>query len=542
MIPYQIKPVDEAEVKRLSAAFGISEILARLLVLRGVKEWEEVQMWLKPDVSQLYPPELLPDFDAAAERLVRAIEKRERVLIWGHDDLDGITAAAILGKVLSALQAAVDYHIPTRGRDKHGLDARVLETLPEARKPNLIVTVDCGITNNKDIEILQGQGIDVVVTDHHEVTQPLPAAEAVVDPKRDDGDYPYRELTGAGVALKLAMGIAKQRLGVDTGGFFSAQPELLALSALGTIADRAPLNGENRIIVTVGLRALQDTRLPALRAVLNEVNFIRGRLTLSQFLGELLPLFAAAEGVEAVKMFLDADEVKARMWVKGLVERRNAWQKEAESTLRIAQENVRLGDGILFVQHQNLSLRALGFTAARLKERYQVPAVVIGWRGDIWVGECRGMPGVDLMELLRALRGYFIDFGGHKQAAGFSIEDAKVGDFIRAAERFAHENFAGRIVRENPLLADAFLPFSRFDPGVRVLAPFGEGNPQPVFVSEKTALVKDDVGFVPETRPDLVIEPFRFASQIEDGVKYFFLYTVDDLGRLTIINTVKEEV
>lgn len=541
MIPYQIKPVDEAEVKRLSVALGISEILARLLILRGVKDSSDAAVWLEPKIGQLYPAELLPDFDAAVKRIIKAIQHKEKILIWGHDDLDGITAAAVLGRVLAGLQAEVDYHIPTKGKDKHGLDSKFLQALPEGSRPGLVITVDCGITNNREIKELQGLGVDVIVTDHHEVTAPLPEAIANVDPKREECDYPYSEITGAGVALKLTVGLVKQMLGIDVAGFFSAQPDLLALAALGTIADRAPLNGENRILVTLGLCALQETRLPALRAVLGVVNFTGRRLTLGAFLGELLPLFTSADGVEGVERFLNADETIAQLWVKELVERRDAWQKEAERTLSIAQENVRLGDGILFVQHQCLSLRALGFTASRLRDRYQVPAIVLGRRGDIWVGECRGMAGVDLMELLRALREYFIDFGGHKQAAGFSIEDVRVADFIRAAERFAHENFAGRIILENPLVADAYLPFSDFDPGIRVLAPFGEGNPQPVLVSEKTGLIKSDVGFVPETRPDLVLEPGRFTSQIEDKVKYFVLYTVDDISRLAILDIIRQE-
>jgi len=270
--------------------------------------------------------------------------------------------------------------------------------------------------------------------------------------------------------------------------------------------------------------------------VLATLNFGFGKLTVNAFLGELLPLFASASGVEGVEKFLYADQLTAQAWVKELAQRRDAWRDEAERTLKVAQENVRLGDGVLFVQHRGLSLRALGFSAARLRDRYQVPAIVLGWRGDVWVGECRGMTGVDLMELLRALRGFFIDFGGHKQAAGFSIADDRVGDFIRAAERFAHENFAARIIKGNPLLADALLPFSDFDSGIRILAPFGEGNPQPVFVSEPSVLEKSESGFVAKTRPDLLLEPGRFAGQIGNGIKYWVLYTVDDLGRLTVLD------
>jgi single-stranded-DNA-specific exonuclease len=536
---WRIKSVDQQLVKRLSASAGISELMARLLVLRGVKESFEVQIWLAPGITQLHPAQFLPDFSVAAARIFRAIEKKEPILVWGHDDLDGITAAVILGRVLTGLQAGVGYHIPTRGKDKHGLDPEFLQRFRATSDPGLIITVDCGITNNREIRELKELGKDVIVTDHHEVTLPLPPSVANVDSKREDSDYPYAELTGAGVALKLAMGLVEKRLGLSPAELFSCQPDLLALAALGTIADRAPLNGENRVLVALGLRALKKTQLPALRAVLEALSGPRigdREFSVSEFLNELLPLFASASGVEAVHTFLSADPSTARAWVKQLIKRREEWRAEAERTLSIAQNNVRLGDGILFVQHPELSMRCLGFSAARLKDKYQLPAIVMGWRGDAWVGECRGVEGVDLMQLLRALRNYFIDFGGHKKAAGFSILPDRVADFIRAAERFAHDNFASRIVPEDPFFYDAFLPFKEFDPRVTALAPFGEGNPQPVFLSEPTALVRTERGFSPQTRPDLILEPGRYGGQIEQGVRYSLVYTVDDLGRLAILD------
>ncbi|MGQ9708553.1 MAG: single-stranded-DNA-specific exonuclease RecJ [bacterium] len=548
-ISWRIKPVDQKLVREISATAGISELIAQLLILRGVRESSEVQMWLSPSLNQLHPAHLLPDFSPAVARIFQAIDRKEPILIWGHDDLDGITAVVVLGRVLTGLQAVVGYHIPTKGKDKHGLNPEFFQRMPESNCFGLIITVDCGITNDREIKEFKYLGKDVIVTDHHEVIPPLPPSVANVDPKREDSDYPYSELTGAGVALKLSMGLIEKRLGLSPVELLSCQPELLVLVTLGTIADRAPLTGENRVLVAYGLRALEQTRMPALRAVLKALNFsssglesgfagVKGsnQLTVSRLLGELLPLFASANGVEGVRNLLSADTATAQAWVNELIRRREAWRIEAEQTLSIAQENVRVGDGIIFVQHPGLSLRCLGFSAARLKDKYQLPAVVLGRRGDVWVGECRGMEGVDLMDLLRALRGYFIDFGGHKKAAGFSILDERLADFIRAAERFAHENFASRIVPEDPFLLDALLPLQGFDSRVTALAPFGEGNPQPVFLSDSTGLVKTEMGVVPETRPNLIVEPGRYAGQIQHGKKYSLVYTVDDLGRLSIID------
>jgi single-stranded-DNA-specific exonuclease len=535
-LPWPCKTVDERLVERLSAAAGIPPVLARLLVLRGVKEPAAATVWLNPDISQLHPPALLPDFEIAVRRIFQAIERQERILVWGHDDLDGITAVLIMLKVLSGLQARVSFHIPTKGKDKHGLDARFVAALPVADRPGLIITVDCGISNHGDIEQLQAQGIDVIVTDHHEVVLPVPPAVAVVDPKRRDSDYPDPMLTGAGVALKLMIGLAQERLGLTIAQFLSAQADLLGLVTLGTIADRAPLTGENRILVKAGFEQLLKTRLPAVRAVLDNLKTDNGQLTVGSFLSELLPLFASANGREGVGKFLSSDTAEVQQWVQELAVRSQEWRQEAERTLSLAQENVRLGDGILFVQHPELSLRALGFSAARLKDRYQLPAIVLGKRGDVWVGECRGIEGVDLMELLQALRGFFIDFGGHKKAAGFTIRAELVPEFILAAERYAHENFAGRIIPENVLLADGVLPFTGFTTQVCRLAPFGEGNPEPVFISEPVRLFSRDGGIVPESRPDLTLSPRRTGLEIVPGVPYYCLYSVDDLCRLTLID------
>jgi single-stranded-DNA-specific exonuclease len=534
-LPWPCKPVDEKLVERLAAAAGIPAVIARLLVLRGVKEPAGAGVWLNPNIRHLHPPELLPDFETAARRIFQAIERRERVLIWGHDDLDGITAVLIMLRVLSGMQAQVNYHIPTKGKDKHGLDARFISALPATERPGLVITVDCGISNHGDIEQLQALGIEVIVTDHHEVVLPLPPAVAVVNPKRQDSQYPEPMLTGAGVALKLVMGLANQRLGLVPAQFFSAQPDLLGLVALGTIADRAPLTGENRILVKFGFEQLLNTRLPAVRAVLETLKTDNGPLTVSSFLTELLPLFASANGREGVSKFLSNDAAEVQEWVRQLAVRSQEWRQEAERTLTLAQENVQLGDGILFVQHPALSLRALGYSAARLKDRYQVPAIVLGKRGDVWVGECRGIDGVDLMELLQALRNFFIDFGGHKKAAGFTIQAERVPEFIRAAERYAHENFAPRIIPENVLRADSVLPFTEFTHQICRLAPFGEGNPEPVFISEPVRLLIGEQGIIPESRQELVLVPRRSGLEIELDVPYYVLYAVDDLCRLSIL-------
>jgi len=530
---WPIREVDEAAVARLSAEAGVTNLTARLLWLRGVRDADAAHRWLAPDLSHLYPPELLPDFEPAVARIRRAIAGRETILVWGHDDLDGITSVAIICRLLTDLQARVRYHIPQKGKERHGLNGELAAELVGG-SPGLVVTVDCGITNREQVAFLHSKGIDVVVTDHHEVTEPMPEAVANVDPKRPDSIYPYRGLAGAGVALKLAMGVARTVLGLLAAEFISVQPQQFAMAVLGTLADRVPLTGENRTIVAASMRRLSAIPVAAVRAVFDYLNAAE-KLTVHRFVTELLPLFAAADGNEGVRKFLTASEDEARTWVAELAERRKEWQEQVEQTYELALKNLSVGDGVVFARAREFNLRTLGSCAMRLKEKYQLPAIVMGWRGDAWVGEGRGIDAVNLMDLLSGCSRLFIDYGGHRKAAGFSIKDESVDEFARCAESYAHEHFAGRAQPENAVIADAMLPLIDFDSTLVRLAPFGEGNPQPVFATGPTELESVADGWAVAGRPDLVLQAGP-GVQIDTRLTSRLLYDIDDFGRLTILD------
>ncbi len=530
---WPLREVDESAVARLSADAGVTGLLARLLWLRGVRDGAAAHRWLAPELSQLYPPELLPDFEPAVARLKRAVAGREKVLIWGHDDLDGITSVVILYRLLTDLQGTASYYIPQKGKERHGLNGELAAKLLGGA--GLVVTVDCGITNREQVAFLRSKGIDVVVTDHHEVTESMPEAVANVDPKRPDSKYPYRGLASAGVTLKLAMGVAREALGLSVAEFVSVQPQQFAMAVLGTLADRVPLTGENRTIVAASVGRLRQIPVVAVRAVFDYLN-AGEKLTMRRFVTELLPLFAAADGNEGVQKFLTADVDEARTWVTELARRREEWQEQVEQTYELARQNLAVGDGIVFARHRELSLRALGSCAVRLKDSFQLPAIVMGWRGDAWVGEGRGIEGVSLMDVLSSCGRFFIDYGGHKKAAGFSIQDEKVEEFMRCAEAYAHEHFAGHVQPENVLRADAFLPLEEFDRDVVRLAPFGEGNPQPVFATGPTELERRAEGWTAAGKPDLLLQAANGGVQLDTRLTSRLLYTVDDFGRLTIID------
>lgn len=507
-----------------------------MLWLRGVRSAAAAEEWLNPSLARLHPPSLLPDFAVAAERIRAAARRHEPVLVWGHDDLDGMTATAILVRLLRHLRLPTRHYIPAKGRERHGLNPGLARELLGGAG-GLVVTVDCGITNTRQVAELRAAGIDTIVTDHHEVVGELPSAVANIDAKRADSRYPYRGLAAAGVALKVGMGIVEAEVGLTPRQLLSALPELVALAVLGTIADRVPLTGENRSLVAGGLPLLEHCRLPAVGAVLARLHKESGRLTVARFVAELLPLFAAANGTEGVAKLLDATPDEAASWVDDLAVRRQEWRADVERSYEIAERVMSVGDGIVFARSREFSLRALGSCAGRLKDRLQVPAIMLGWRGDAWVGEGRGMETASLIDLLKAHAEYFIDYGGHRKAGGFTIADERVDEFVVSAERYAHEQFAGRIEREDAQRADAILPLAEFDDGIRRLGPFGDGNPQPVFLSGPTEL--RPAGHLPYAveRPDIELRPARAGVVLETGLPLELVYTVDDLGRVGVLDS-----
>ncbi len=530
---WPIREIDEAGVEQLAQEARVSRVLARLLWLRGIRDGESAQRWLAPSIDQFHPSELLPDLRPAVERIKQAIARKEAILVWGHDDLDGITGVAVLKQVLEGLRAKVCHYIPAKGREKHGLDVEHVLSY-SAQGAGLVITVDCGITNRQEIAELRGRGMDVVVTDHHETLDSLPEAVANVDPKRRDSGYPYRGLAGVGVALKLGMGLASDMLGLSFQEFVSAEPDLMGLAVLGTVADRVPLTGENRTLVAVGMSRLENTGLPAVRAVLGRLSGGE-RLTVSRMAAELLPLFASAGANQGVERILSTDKLEAADWVKDLEQRSQEWRAEARRSLEEAEKSVRLGDGIVLVRNRELSLRALGFCAARLKARYRVPVLVMGWRGDAWVGEGRGVDGMSLMDLLSAHKDFFLDYGGHKAAAGFTIRDDMVEEFVRSVEGYAHEHIADRIPKQVVVEADARLALRDFDPGLKVMAPFGEGNPAPVFVSEPTSVDVTREGWICQARPDLVLRPAQ-SNLVPGQEPVVLLYSIDDQGKPVVLD------
>ncbi|MDH5684890.1 MAG: DHH family phosphoesterase, partial [candidate division WOR-3 bacterium] len=300
---WKVKEVNKSALAKFIRATGLKESLARLLFLRDVKTQESAQKFLNPQLSDLHSPSLLPDIEKALERIIYALKNRESILIWGHEDLDGITSTVILYETLRDLRASdIQYYIPEKHVEKHGLNSAKVKAVNQIK---LVITVDCGITNFSDVQELKDSGIDTVIIEHHEVLDKLPDALANIDPKRKDSKYPFRGLAAAGVTLKIVMALSEKLLKIKPDEFFSIKPDLLALTALGTISDRVPLLEENRILVKYGLEQIKKTSIPAIRVLLEQENLDSFDLTADKLLGHLLPLFASANGNQGCQYFLN---------------------------------------------------------------------------------------------------------------------------------------------------------------------------------------------------------------------------------------------
>ncbi|MEO0091625.1 MAG: DHH family phosphoesterase [candidate division WOR-3 bacterium] len=519
----------------LQGKVNLNPGLAQLLYLRNIRTIPDVIKFLNPEIKYLHPNSLLPDIDPAITRIQKAIANREPILIWGHEDLDGITAIVVLYQTLKAIKGQPLFYIPQKGKERHGLSPDKVKEFQDSGV-KLIITVDCGITNNQEIDIIQKNGVDVIVTDHHEVLDKLPNSVANVNPKRTDSKYPFSFLSGVGVALKVSLALVEKHLKVSPEEYFSLLPDLLPITALGTIADRVPLIDENRIFAKLGLKELINIKNNAVKAVFDVVGMSRDNLTTEKFFGEIIPLFSSANGNQACDYFLNQNYDACYQWAQELYKLSQEWRESAKHNCYIAEQVKDVGEGIILVYDERLSLKALGHCAGRLKDIYQLPTIVMGLRNDDWVGECRGINGVDLIELLKAHSSYFTDFGGHKKACGFTLPKQKLKNFIKSAKKYAKENFAGNIIKENKLIAEMILPLDEITEEFKKLAPFGEANPTPVLISPKTNLTKEDGKIIYWKKPELKLECAPNLPVNPSGNTYDILYTFDDNLEITILD------
>lgn len=495
---------DAAGVASLGAALGLAPPVARVLWTRGVRDPDQARRFLDPSLADLHDPYLLTGMTEAVSRLRRAVDQHEQVLLYGDYDVDGTSAVVILKKGIELLGGRVSFHVPHRLRDGYGMRSDVVEAAAAAGV-TLIVSVDTGIRAGEVVRHAGALGIDVIVTDHHLPEAELPPAVAVLNPNRRDCNYPEKNLCGAGVALKLVDAL----LGQDVRRARMIE-SFLKIAAIATVADVVPLTGENRVIVKRGLAGLRQVRNPGLRALLEVSGLKAGEApNAGQVAFRVAPRINAAgrmaDAGDVVELFLTEDEPRARELAAQLHElNKDRQQTEADIVRAIfeqcLEQPVTNGDCALVFAGEGWHRGVVGIVASRVVERFHRPTFVLGLEDGLAQGSGRSIPAFHLLEALETMPELFSKFGGHRQAAGVTLKADRLEEF-RARFR-AHA--AGLLTAEDfeaSLEIDAEIDFRELtDPAVEEvlrLAPFGCGNPSPVFTARDV-----EVAYPPEIKKD----------------------------------------
>ncbi|MEO0236441.1 MAG: DHH family phosphoesterase [candidate division WOR-3 bacterium] len=428
-------------ISELERSFGIPLELSRILIDKGIKNLDLAEATFNPVLENLQPPSTLPDLIPSVERILRAVGKGESILVFGHEDADGITSTAIILRTLEFLGISANHYIPSKRNEAYGLSISAIDYIVERYKPSLIVTVDSGSTSVEGVEYCKEKGIDVIITDHHELKETIPDT-LLVNPKRGGDSFPY--LAGCGVALKVAWELISLRAGWNLNKIFEELPELFIFAAIGTVADRVPLFSENRIIYGAGKKALEWYRPNFVKAFEN-IRKQSGNQTDRATIEDLISIVSAGKSNngenKGVLLLLSKDVATAEELIKPIWSAVNEWQQKAQYYLEEAKSSLKMVRDYIVVDLKDAEPQYLGYVAGQLKDSFNVPTIVLGRREDgIVVAEVRAPYGFNSLEMLNYLSDLFIDYGGHKPASGFSMYERDIPELYELLVQYFKNN------------------------------------------------------------------------------------------------------
>jgi len=495
------RPVPEL-AREIADGAGVSPVTAQVLVNRGVASVEEAERFLRPKLVHLEDPLGMAGMAEAASRIHEAVKRNERVLIFGDYDADGVTASALLHGLLGRFGADREVYLPSRMVEGYGLTPEAVEEIIR-RGPGLVVTVDCGIRSPDEITRLREAGIDTIVTDHHPPGDEIPEARAVVNPRRADCTYPFKDLAGVGVAFKLAWEVARrfssaERVSPESRKFLM---DAMGLVALGTVADVVSLVGENRTLVAHGMVVLSATERPGIAELLNVARLRGERLSARDLAFGLGPRLNAAGRMgsagKALELLLEKDPSRARALAQDLDRANRERRKIQSSVLEEAEGHpeVALTDrAAIVLDSESWHQGVLGIVASKVAEKTGKPSALVSFDGDHGRGSARSARGVDVASALEACGEHLLGWGGHAKAAGVRVRRDALERFRHEFDRAVREQIA-RGLPEPALEIDGELASSDIDLAlaeeIDSLEPFGEGNPRPVFAVRGVELSGD---------------------------------------------------
>ncbi|TNE68554.1 single-stranded-DNA-specific exonuclease RecJ [bacterium] len=489
------EPEEATVVSGLADAINVSPTLARLLVLRNVRTFDEAKLFFRPDLSQLHNPFIMKDMDKAASRLAQAVRNGETVVVYGDYDVDGTTATSMMYMFLLEFGCNAKYYIPHRFKEGYGISEDGIEYAKNINA-SLIVSVDCGITAIQEAEMIREMGMELIVCDHHTTGDVLPNAYAVLDPKRPDCPYPFDGLSGAGVGFKL-MQATLMELGLPPAVVY----KYLDLLAISIASDIVPIVGENRILMREGLAMLNSEPRSGVKALLDLINLPAGTLTTNKIVFSIGPRINAAgrlgDARTAVELLIASDDGGAKISALELeavnLRRRTIDTETMNTAIQILDEQADLEqESSLVLHHPEWHLGVIGIVASRLVDKYYRPTVMLSTIDGLAKGSARSIRGFNIYDALKECEDLLIQFGGHEYAAGLTLAEENIEAFRLKFNRIVNERLADKEF-EPELLVDAEIKLEEITPQfwkiLRQFEPYGPLNLKPNFVSRNVRAV-----------------------------------------------------
>ena len=495
-----LTPEQEKQKQDLSEALGISPILCQLLVQRGITTFSEAKSFFRPQLTELYDPFLMNDMDKAVNRLNQAIGRKEKILVYGDYDVDGITAVALVYKFLRKFfcsKSQVDFYIPDRYTEGYGVSYQGIDYAAK-NKFNLVIALDCGIKAVEKVEYANSLGVDFIICDHHTPDDTLPNAVAVLDPKRVDSSYPDSNLSGCGVGFKLMQAFA-QNNNIE----FESLIPLLDLLAVSIASDIVPINGENRILAYYGLKQLNMSPCVGMKSIIDVCGLTDKEISVSDIVFKIGPRLNASgrlqSAKEAVKLLIIPEESTAdRITLEKMAEKIDQYnldrKKLDKNITEEATEELENADDFnmqssIVVYNPNWHKGVVGIVASRLTERYYKPTIVLTHSNGCATGSGRSVQGFDIYKAIESCRDLLENFGGHMYAVGLSMKEENVSEFQRRFEKYVSENLSEE-QRLPQIDIDACIDFCDITPKffrlLKQFSPYGPENMKPIFVTRRT--------------------------------------------------------
>ncbi|MCF6239895.1 MAG: single-stranded-DNA-specific exonuclease RecJ [Bacteroidales bacterium] len=488
---------DTATIHKLMQELNVSKPIATMLVQRGINTFDEAKRFFRPDLKHLHDPFLMADMDKAVQRLNQAIANKEKILVYGDYDVDGTTSVALVYSFLRKIVTDIDYYIPDRYNEGYGISFKGIDFAKE-NNFDLVIALDCGIKAVDKIEYANENNIDFIICDHHTAGDKIPEAVAVLDPKRKDCNYPYKELSGCGVGFKLLQAYSQQN-----SGNFEELYSYLDIVAISIASDIVPITGENRVLAYYGLKELNRTKREGLKAIIEVAGLKDKKIIISDCVFKIGPRINAAGRIEsgrsAVKLLISDDKEPAEQFSKDIndfnVTRQGLDKSITQEALQMIEDNKewKLHKATILYK-EDWHKGVVGIVASRIIEHYYKPTIVLTKSKGMASGSARSVDGFDLYAAIDACSDLLESFGGHKHAAGLSIKIENIDKFRLRFNKVVSSMITAE--QQIPKIEiDAKLSFKEITPNffnvIRQFAPFGPGNMTPVYVTENVM----DTGF-----------------------------------------------